>query len=75
MLLQNIQHLPPVLGLSDYFEILFQGKRRQSPSRKIGWSSATTMRILDFVVVPNPEGPFVPVLLSDIRYPSVIVEF
>src|ERR1035441_9645935 len=27
MLLQNIQHLPPVLGLSDYFEILFQGKQ------------------------------------------------
>src|ERR1017187_3673531 len=27
MLLQNIQHLPPVLGLSHYFEILFQGKQ------------------------------------------------
>src|ERR1019366_1177558 len=27
MLLQNIQHLPPVLGLSDYFEIFFQGKQ------------------------------------------------
>src|ERR1035437_8132574 len=27
MLLQNVQHLPPVLGLSDYLEILFQGKQ------------------------------------------------
>src|ERR1019366_9907031 len=27
MLLQNIQHLPPVLGLRDYLEILFQGKQ------------------------------------------------
>src|ERR1019366_6628811 len=52
-----------------------RASRRQSPSRKIGWSSATTIRILDFDAVANPEGPFVPVLFSDIRYPSVIVEF
>ena len=27
MLLQNIQHLAPVLGLRDHFEIFFQGKQ------------------------------------------------
>jgi hypothetical protein len=36
VLLQNIQHLAPVLGLSHDFEIFFQGKQAAEPVAKDG---------------------------------------
>ena len=36
----------------------------------MGWSSATTIRILDFAWISDPdEGPFMAALFSDIHFP------
>jgi hypothetical protein len=70
MLLQHIQHLPAVLGLRHYFEILLQAPAAYTDRRERS-DGRQPLRFGSFdpVDVPTPcGGPLVAVLLSDIQF-------